>query len=115
MTARRIALGLWDGMPVDDLIGCVRLADRAGYETAFGDLIAAGDARAAASLITDEMAAGITVAGTAATCARPIDEYRARCIRLPIAYPIHPEFRGYLPDPASREGILRTVEALAGA
>lgn len=80
-----------------------------------GELIAAGDAAAAASLVTDEMAAGITVAGNAATCARRIDEYRARGIRLPIVYPIYPEYRGYLPNPASRDGILRTVEALAGA
>lgn len=80
-----------------------------------GALIAAGDAGAAARLVTDEMVDGITVAGTAAQCAARIDEYRARGIQLPIVYPIYPEYVGYLPNPASRDGILRTVEALAGA
>ena len=32
---KRIAVGLWGGMPMDDLIGCITLADRAGYEAAF--------------------------------------------------------------------------------
>lgn len=80
-----------------------------------GELLASGRAADAASLVTDEVVEGITVAGNAETCARRIDDYRAAGIKLPIVYPIFPEFVGYLPNAASHAGIVHTVEALASA
>jgi len=80
-----------------------------------GDHLAAGEPGKAAALVTEEMLAGITVYGTAEHCAAAIARYRAAGISLPIVYPFFPEFVGYLPNPASRDGILHTVEALAGA
>lgn len=71
-----------------------------------------GDVTGAAGLVTPEMAAAVTAYGSAARCTEQIDRYRAAGIELPIVYPIHPGFTGYLPDPASRAGILHTVEAL---
>ena len=77
--------------------------------------LARNEAGKAAALVTEEMLAGITVYGTAEHCAAQIARYRAAGIGLPIVYPFYPEFVGYLPNPASRAGILRTVEALATA
>ena len=77
--------------------------------------LAAGEAGKAASLVTEEMLAGITVYGTAEHCGAAIERYRAAGISLPIVYPFYPDFVGYLPNPASRDGILHTVEALANA
>ncbi len=79
------------------------------------DHLAAGEAGKAAALVTEEMLAGITVYGTAEHCTAAIARYRAAGISLPIVYPFFPEFVGYLPNPASRDGILHTVEALANA
>lgn len=78
-----------------------------------GGLIGRGDTRAAAALITDEMVDGIAIAGTPEQCRAGIARYRAAGIALPVVYPIYPGFTGYLPNPATRAGILHTIEALA--
>ena len=73
------------------------------------------DMAAAAAAVPDEMADAVSVYGTAEDCRRKIDVYRQAGITLPIIFPLHPEFRGYLPDPASRAGIYATVDALGPA
>lgn len=73
------------------------------------------DMAAAAAAVPDEMVDAVAVYGTAEDCRRKIDVYRQAGITLPIIFPLHPEFRGYLPDPASRAGIYATVDALGPA
>lgn len=70
---------------------------------------------AAAAAVLDEMVDAVTVYGTAEDCHRKIEAYRQAGITLPIIFPLHPEFRGYLPDPSSRAGIYATVDALGPA
>jgi alkanesulfonate monooxygenase SsuD/methylene tetrahydromethanopterin reductase-like flavin-dependent oxidoreductase (luciferase family) len=82
---------------------------------AIARLIEAGDVARAADLITPEMVDAAAAWGSAERCAARIAEYRAAGITLPIVYPIHPGFRGYLPDPAAKDGVRRVIEALSGA
>ena len=75
----------------------------------------ADDVDGAAALVSDEMVDSITIHGPPERCREGIDRYRAAGIALPVVYPIHPAFRGYLPDPAHGPGILHTIESLAEA
>ena len=70
------------------------------------------DMGAAADAVPDEMVDAVAVYGTVEDCRRKIDVYREAGISLPIIFPLHPEFRGYLPDPASRAGVFNTIDVL---
>ena len=79
------------------------------------DKVASADMAAAAELVEDEMVDAVTVYGTAEDCQEKINRYRDAGITLPIIFPLHPDFRSYLPDPASHQGVYDTVDALGPA
>ena len=66
----------------------------------------------AASLVPVELIDDVAAYGPAERCHEQLERFRAAGVTVPIVYPIHPEFRNYLPDPAARDGLFRTIEAL---
>ncbi len=85
----------------------------------FGDLldevarlVGDGDLDAAAALVPEELIEDVGAFGPPDRCHEQFERFRDAGVTLPIVYPIHPEFRNYLPDPEARAGLFRTIEAL---
>ena len=71
-----------------------------------------GDLEAAAALVPEELLEDVAAYGPPERCHEQFERFRAAGVTMPIVYPIHPEFRSYLPDPAARDGVFRTIESL---
>lgn len=65
---------------------------------------AAGDRKAAAAAVTDEMVRAVTISGTAAECRERLEEYRAMGVQLPVISQ---------PHGATPQQIRETLEALS--
>jgi alkanesulfonate monooxygenase SsuD/methylene tetrahydromethanopterin reductase-like flavin-dependent oxidoreductase (luciferase family) len=87
----------------------------------FGDLVERvasfvenGELDEAAALVPEELIEDVAAFGPPERCHEQFARFREAGVTLPIVYPIHPEFRNYLPDPDARAGVFNTIEQLGG-